>query len=220
MPSCESAGTTGEPLAFAIVIVIGAANCVTGVPASAQWAVTSISWLPGARLGANAASAGDGSTRRTRKSSAVGGCGQAAGGSETVASDPAEVTTDVWVGDALSSTGGRSAAGRALDRDGDAEGRARAARVLEPAGEHVQPVGERAGGERQGRAGDGRRRRGGAVEQGAGDDGGLARGEDDLSSRTSETEPSCGDDETSRGAVLSNLTPGRTEGADGLPNVS
>ena len=111
VPSCESAGTTGEPLAFAIVIVIGAANWVTGVPASAHLAVTSISWLPGARLGANAASAGDGSTRRTRKSSAVGVWGQAVAGTETVASDPAEVRTDVWVGDALSSTGGRSAAG-------------------------------------------------------------------------------------------------------------
>ncbi len=35
-----------------------------------------------------------------------------------------------------------------------------------------------------------------------------------------ETEPSCGDDDTSRGAVLSNRTPVRTEGAEELPNAS
>ena len=189
------------------------------MPASAQCAVTSISWLPGARLALNAARAGDGSIRRTRKSSADGGCGHAVGGTETVPSDPAAVTTDVWVDDALISTGGRSAAGVLSIVTATRKGALVPARVLEPAREHVQALGQRPGGERQGRAGDARRGSGSAVEGAPGHDGRLVRRQDDLFAAV-ETEPSCGVDETSRGAVLSNLMPLRREAVDGLPNES
>ena len=47
VPSCDDAGRAGSPAGFGIMISIGAAKLVTGVPASAQRAVTSTICVPG-----------------------------------------------------------------------------------------------------------------------------------------------------------------------------
>ena len=51
VPFEDQAGIAGTPLGFEKMISIGARNSVTYVPAIAQRAVTSTTWVPGANPG-------------------------------------------------------------------------------------------------------------------------------------------------------------------------
>ena len=78
VPSCDVAGSAGSPDGFGIMISIGAAKLVTGVPASAQRAVTSTSCVPASRPMPSTGAGGERSTCRTMKSVGEGRDGQAA----------------------------------------------------------------------------------------------------------------------------------------------
>ena len=148
VPSPTSAGDAGRAGGVGKKHLERSLKSCTYVPAIAQRAVTSMIWLPGAKPGASAAGA-PGSTRSTRMSPAA----WAASATPRPASGP-------WRGRPAASASHRRTGDaaldrrpirrrRALDRDGDAERRAGAARVLELAREHMQAVGQRAGREGQ-----------------------------------------------------------------------
>jgi hypothetical protein len=215
-PSSETAGITYPAPVFGSRTSSGAANSVTGVPASAQRAVTSTRSVPGATA---TPPAGAGSTRTTRKSSGVGRAGQAAAGSETVAREPVATTVVVSVGEALFSTGGRSAPTAAsivtATRKGTSVPLASSsvpASTCSPSASapvaKVRVVPEIVGA--------------GAAPPSSSTPETVTGS---LAVRTiwfadAETEPSAGAAETSDGAVLSKRIPACTDGAEGLSSAS
>ena len=109
VPSCDVAGSAGSPDGFGIMISIGAAKLVTGVPASAHRAVTSMSACRPEGPSPSTGAGGERSTCRTMKSVGEGRDGHAVAVTVTAARLPGATSVEAPPGRALSSTGGRSA---------------------------------------------------------------------------------------------------------------